>query len=374
MGTTLNVTATTDFACAPVRLIEEIFISFTFVNRCLNWEPKHRGAMKKRSGLRRLHARKRPDSALLRKRNYLKFHMPTVSLSPFRDIELVASKMPLRTSVAQSYSFAQGWGKLPDELRLAILIAVFAHDHAIDRAEYDKILDQLYLPLLLTPYAGIATEAFFAHNAFYIPLALKCYPPPSQNTWIHWIEIDLTDDEAFPCWTFLTRLCTGVLGFERLREIDLTLTSNIKNGDTRGSRFASLIDLGLSPEDLTLILSSVKKLSLTRNILFKDTIHCSIWYGTVPRESRRAHLWNKILLQGEYVEEYPLPMGFIDLDGQLYTYHQLPFEEVDHPALGFSCKQGMLQGFKQVRTLTRKHTSSRSRITQERSRLHISKR
>lgn len=277
------------------------------------------------------------------------------------EINLNTINMSLATSVAKSYLFAQGWSRLPDELRLTVLTDVFAYNQDIDHAEYDKLLEHLYLPLLLTPHAGIATEALFAHNTFKISFASKRYPPPAQNTWIRRMEIELTNEEAASSWSLLEKLCTGSLGFERLCEIDMTLISNRKKGDTRGFSFTSMVDLDLPLQSFVPILANVNKLSITRKILFEDSVRWSIWERPVPFDIvQRAKLWDKICLEGEYTEEFPLPMGFIDLGGQLHTYRQLPFEEVAHPALGLTRKTGILQGFQQVRILTRKLTSNQS--------------
>ncbi|KAL5410130.1 hypothetical protein PMIN06_006429 [Paraphaeosphaeria minitans] len=301
---------------------------------------------------------KHPDSTLPRKINCPKFDMSTATLSSDTEMELIISKMSLEPSVVRSYSFAQGWAKLPDELRLAVLIAVFAQSHGIDHAEHDKLLDTLHLPLLLTANAALATEALFAHNVFRILLARKRYPAPAQNTWIRRMEIKMTDEEATSAWPFFEKLCAGALGLERLREINVTLISNRKKGDPRGTRFNYIVDLGLSPSNLTPIISKVKKLSITRKILFKDSVKCSIWFGPVPVGTlQRAQLWDKIRLEGEYTEALPVPMEFIDTEGQLNSYRQLPFEEVAYPQLGFTRKKGTLQGLQQVRTLTRKYTS-----------------
>ncbi|KAK7183150.1 hypothetical protein PSPO01_10697 [Paraphaeosphaeria sporulosa] len=233
--------------------------------------------------------------------------MSTTTLSSDPDMELAIRKMSLESSVAPSYSFAQGWAKLSDELRLAVLIAVLAQDYPIDHPEHEKLLEILYLPLLLTANAAIATEAFSAHNR---------YPAPNQNTWLRRMEIKMTDEEATPGWSFLEKLCAGALGFERLREVDMTLISNRKKGDPRGTRFTSMVDLGLSPLGLTPIFSNIEKLSITRKILFKDNVKCSIWFGRVPASIlQRAQQWDELHLEGEYTDEFWFPWGSSMLQG-----------------------------------------------------------
>ncbi|KAL5372171.1 hypothetical protein DPSP01_013709 [Paraphaeosphaeria sporulosa] len=111
---------------------------------------------------------KHPHSTLLRKINCPRSNMSTTTLSSDPDMELAIRKMSLESSVAPSYSFAQSWAKLSDELRLAVLIAVLAQDYPIDHPEHEKLLEILYMPLLLTANAAIATEAFSAHNVFKI--------------------------------------------------------------------------------------------------------------------------------------------------------------------------------------------------------------
>lgn len=286
------------------------------------------------------------------------------------DVELAMSQTSLRSPPPLSCTFLRRWAELPSELLLRILTNLSEHHHVIDQTIYDKVLEQLYLPLLTTPWAGIATEALFANNLFEISIVSKRYPPRDQNTWIRRLQITMADEEVTQGWLFLKKICTGALGFERLSEIDLTIISNRRKGDPQASGLFSIFDLGLSHRSLTPILFNVEKLSITRKIMFTDNVLARIWWGPMPSGFLgRARLWGAIRLEGDYIATFPIPMGFIDVHGKLHSYRQLPFRETNHPNrqlpfretnepnIGLTRKKGMLKGFRQTRTLTRKYTS-----------------
>ncbi|KAL1600829.1 hypothetical protein SLS60_007217 [Paraconiothyrium brasiliense] len=278
------------------------------------------------------------------------------------DIDALVRDLYPEPPAVQPRSFAQDWSRLPQELRLVILTYVFLRDHAIDHAEYNKVLDTFYHPLLLTDSASVATEALFTHNRFTVSLSSKQYPSPAHNMWIRRIEIDTTVEEIVPGWSFLEKLCTGAFGFDKLSEIDIKLTSTITPAELRASRTISIIDHGLSPADLTLIVPKVRKLTLTRKIIFKKHIRCLLMpipqFLSVPSgHAEPLSFWDRIHLRETTLEDFHAPAGIIDQDGRVHTYGQLPWPEVDDAAVG-PYKLGTLAGLQVTRIQTLQHTIS----------------
>jgi hypothetical protein len=286
--------------------------------------------------------------------------MSTPSLSPILDAEFLSRKSSRERPVAHSFSFEQGWRNLPEEVRLAVFTIVFTYDCIIDRAEYDKILDSIYYPLLLTPYAGIATEALYAHNSFDISIASRRYPPPAHNTWIRRLRILMKPGDGTTGWPFLDKLCTGALGFERLREITITLTSVLNKNHFRHAGYIGLFDFGL-PSNLVLVQSSVKKLSLVRTFTFEEPLLCSVFLRYSPPGTMSTRPWDRFRLAGDCSEELPMRCGFFDHLRKLYGYDRLPFEEVTNMFNGVRGKKGIIAGFLALWTQTLKHTSSTPR-------------
>lgn len=263
------------------------------------------------------------------------------------------SKSKKRT--ADSEIFAHRWRTLPEELRLLILIYVFAQEDPIDYDRYNKSLKSLHHALLLTGYAGIATEALCANNTFRVIVDSGRYPPPSQNYWIRRLEVDMELYIDFAGWSFLSKLCTGVFGFEKLTDLDIVFTWNIRSRNTLIpdiSRWPSAPD--------ALIIPRVEKLTATFQLLLNEPVHCIIEAASLEVQSvtQLPFLLNQISIKEGLCDDPTYPRGrwqvrMFDQEGNLHTWKDLPFDEMIHPETGRVYKSGITTGMLATRVQER---------------------
>jgi hypothetical protein len=178
-------------------------------------------------------------------------------------------------------TFADGWNRFPDELKLRVLSNLLILDHNIDR--HDPFIDpksperSLYSYLRMTPdIARLAKEIFYTKNIFFLEahtddfggfdghiqhkgyVYREFYARPNLATalFIRELEINirLTNEE----WSDLARIANGAYGFQNLRMVRLTIDLDHAGIKDEDEVLYTILEAGNLVEDLDQIIFSCK--------------------------------------------------------------------------------------------------------------------
>lgn len=160
--------------------------------------------------------------------------VPMCLLSATTPLPLTATKaMRITPSEPLSPEFAEGWRKLPDELRVEVLAhnlvcrqpIVHNHVRSGDKLRLDCALGtQLRHHLALGPeFASLARQIFYERNTFTV--RYNELPPIAVRGYIR--SISMNEKHRYShesvSWKILERLAAGTLGMDNLQHLRLRL-------------------------------------------------------------------------------------------------------------------------------------------------------
>jgi hypothetical protein len=144
----------------------------------------------------------------------------------------------------QPQAFLEGWCKLPDELKIAILNHCLPR-HSTITESFSRLgtgprgqtdFDAYLLPLLVCPgTACLATEILYCDNTVHIvhgrEQMSKCFIPP-PNAWQHISQLSLSCQLGRQTLSFLARIGKTLESLQHLKCVDVVIWSRTNPADS----------------------------------------------------------------------------------------------------------------------------------------------